>query len=143
MCLLALSGCAAAPLSEYIGTANHPYDRKIQENYQKVTGAVVYVLRNKGWSVAEESLPSVYERNERYEHNGYQNLLIMTAIKRHYWGLYGTLAHLNILVHSLGDASEVEIRYESRVTFIRQFIFTRSDRMVEGMLDAIEKEATK
>ncbi|MDE1920979.1 MAG: hypothetical protein KGJ09_02760 [Candidatus Omnitrophica bacterium] len=141
--LLVFSGCAFRPTTDYIGRVDHPYDREINAGMQKVSGAVVYVLKKNGWSIAEESLPSIYERNERYDHGVYNTLLIMTGIKRHFHVFCFSYTHLNVFIYSFGHSSEVEVRYEAVTPLVRQFISTHNDKMVNGILDAIEQEADR
>ena len=138
-----LSGCASGQMPEYIGRADHPYDRKIYAGFEKVVSSLNYILKNKGWKIEEEDNPTVYERDDRYENNGYQNLLIMTGIKKYYHVLYPTYAHLNVLVHSLDNATDVEIRYEARTPLIKQFTSVRNDQVGLGILDALEQEINR
>ena len=42
----------------------------------------MFVLKNKGWTISREADPSIYERDDRYDNNGYQNLLIITNVKK-------------------------------------------------------------
>ncbi len=132
--ILFIVGCVPA-MPEYIGRADHPYDRRINADFDKVTGAITYVLKKKGWVINTEALPSIYERDERYDNNGYQNLLIMTKPRGH--------EHLNIFVHGINQRCEVEIRYESRTSLIKQFSSERNDAVVNGILNAIEQEVNR
>lgn len=127
----------------YISRVDHPYDRKFYAGFEKVVSSAMYVLKKKGWVIAEESEPSIYERDDRYDNNGYQNLVIITTVKKQYRGLYSTFTHLNVFIHSIGNNCEVEIRYESRTPLIRQFVSVRNDRMVQGILDALEEEVNR
>ncbi len=135
-----LSGCASVQMSGYISRADHPYERKFYASFEKVVGSTVYVLKKKGWSVDSEADPAIYERDDRYENNGYQNLLIMTSIKENYRVLYSTFTHLNVFVHSLGNTCTVEIRYEAQTPLIKHFVSVRNDQVVQGILDALEQD---
>jgi hypothetical protein len=134
------AGCASVQVPGYISRADHPYDRKFYASYEKVVSSTMYVLKNKGWTITSEIDPSIYERDDRYDNNGYQNLLIITDFKKNYRVLYSTSIHLNIFIHSMGNTCDMEIRYESKTPMIKQFISTRNDRMIQGILDAIEEE---
>ena len=134
------AGCSSVQMPGYISRADHPYDRKFYAGFEKVVSSTMYVLKKKGWTIAEESEPSIYERDDRYDNNGYQNLLIMTAIRKNYRVMYSTYKHLNVFVHSIGNTCDVEIRYEARTPLVKQFISVRNDRMVQGILDAVEQE---
>ena len=116
-----LGGCASVPMSGYISRVDHPYDRKIYASFEKVTGAIIDVLKNKGWTIAEEAKPSVYERDDRYDNNGYRNLLIITDVRRQNLVLYSTFTHLNVFIHCLKDSCDVEIRYEARTPLVKPF----------------------
>ena len=75
-----IAGCASVPTPDYISRVDHPYDRKIYASFEKVTGAMIYVLKKSGWKINTEAEPSIYERDDRYDNNGYQNLLIACDI---------------------------------------------------------------
>ena len=134
-----LSGCASVQMTDYI-KADHSYERKIYGSFEKVTSAVMFVLHQQGWGIIQEAEPAVYERDERYENNGFNNLLIFTNVKRHSSILYSTYAHLNVLVHCLGNTCDVEIRYGAVTPIIKQLTTTHNDHLAEGLLDAVERE---
>ena len=137
-----LAGCASVQMTDYI-KADHPYERKIYGSFEKVTSAVIFVLHKQGWNIIEEANPSVYERDERYENNVFENLLILTDIKQHTGILYSTYTHLNVLVHGLDNTCDVEVRYGSLKPLIKQFVSARNDRLVENFLDAVEREVNR
>ena len=122
----------------YISRVDHPYDRKIYAGFEKVTSSMMYVLKNKGWAIISEADPSVYERDDRYDNNGYQNLLIITDFRKKSFHLTST--HLNIFIHSIGNTCDVEVRYEAQTHVVKQFTSVRNDQMVQGILDAVEQE---
>ena len=130
------------PMSEYIGRVDHPYDRKIYASLEKVTSAVMFVLKNKGWDISEAD-PSVYERDERYDNNGYRNLLITTNMRKNSRVLYSTFSHLNVFIHAINNTCDVEIRYESQKRLVKSFISVRNDRLAQGILDAVEQEVDR
>jgi len=136
-----LSGCASIQATGYISRVDHPYDREIYAGFEKVTGAVTYVLKKKGWAIAEESEPSIYERDDRYDNNGYQNLLIITGFRNNFWHV--TSMHLNVFIHSIGNSCEVEIRYEARTPLVKQITSVRNDQLVQGILDAVAEEVAR
>lgn len=123
----------------YIGRVDHPYDRKFYASLEKVTSAVIYVLKKQGWVISEAD-PSIYERDDRYDNNSYLNLLIITDNKKHPRVLYSTFTHLNVFIHAIGNTCDVEIRYEAQTPLIKLFISTRDDALVQGILDAVEQE---
>jgi hypothetical protein len=141
--LAVLAGCASVPMPGYISRVDHPYQREFYAGFEKVTSAVMYVLKKKGWSIAEESEPSIYERDVRYDNNGYQNLLILTTQRRSNHILTSTFTHLNVFIHSAGNSCAVEIRYEARTPLIKQWTSVRNDHLVEGLLDAVEQEINR
>ncbi len=141
--ILPLSGCSTVQMTEYISRVEHPYDRKIYASFEKVTSAFMFVLKNQGWVITSESEPFVYERDERYDNNGYRNLLIFTGLRKNYHVLYSTFTHLNILIHSIGNICDVEIRYEARTPLVKQFTSVRNDQLVQNILDAVEQEVNK
>ena len=138
-----LAGCASVQMPGYIGRIDHPYERKIYGSLDKVVSSTMFVLKNKGWPIIDEIDPSIYERDDRYDNNGYQNLLIMTDVRKQYRVLYSTSMHLNVFIHSIGNACDMEIRYEARTPLIKQFISVRNDRVAQGILDAIEQEVSR
>jgi hypothetical protein len=137
-----LAGCASVPMPEYISRVDHPYDRKIYASFEKVTGAFIYVLKKQGWAISEAD-PSVYERDDRYDNNGYRNLLIITDTRKHFHVLYSTFMHLNVFIHAIGNTCDVQIRYEAYTPLVKQFIWARDDSLVQGILDAVEQEVDK
>ena len=138
-----LAGCASVPTPDYISRVDHPYDRKIYASFEKVTGAMIYVLKKSGWKINTEAEPSIYERDDRYDNNGYQNLLIITDVKKQNRVLYSTFTHLNIFIHCIENTCDVEIRYEAKTPFIKEFTSVRNDRLAESILDALEQEASR
>jgi len=130
------------PMSEYIGRVDHPYDRKIYASLEKVTSAVMFVLKNKGWDISEAD-PSVYERDERYDNNGYRNLLITTNMRKNSRVLYSTFSHLNVFIHAINNTCDVEIRYESQTRMVKSFISARNDQLAQGILNAVEQEVDR
>ena len=138
--IIILAGCASVPMSGYIGRIDHPYEKKIYGSFEKVVSCTMFVLKNKGWTIDSEADPAIYERDDRYDNNGYQNLLIITDVKKNNSILYTTFTHLNVFIHSLGDACDVEIRYEADTRVVKQFSSMRNDRLVEGIWSALEQE---
>ena len=138
--MAALAGCASVPMPGYIGRADHPYHKEFYAGFEKVTGAFFYVLKKKGWSISEEAEPSIYERDVRYDNNGYQNLLIITTPRRSNHIVTSTFTHLNVFIHSIGNTCDVEIRYEARTPMVKQWTSVRNDHLVEGLLDAVQQE---
>ena len=136
-----LAGCASVQTPGYIGRADHPYDRNIDASFEKVVSTTNYILKSQGWVIVEEDAPSVYERDERYDNNGYQNLLIITNVKKRF--LHLSDVHLNVLIHSIGNVCEVEIRYEAQTHMIKQFTSVRNDKLAQGILDAIEQDVNR
>jgi len=112
----------------YISRVDHPYDRKIYANFEQTTGAFILVLKKQGWIINEEANPAIYERDERYDNNGSQNLLIITDIRKHLPHLTGM--RLNVFIHAIGNTCDVEIRFSSG----------RNDRLAQGILDAVEED---
>ena len=138
-----LAGCASVQTTGYISRMDHPYERRIYGSLDKVVSSTIFVLKNKGWPIIDEVDPSVYERDDRYDNNGYQNLLIITDIRKHYRVLCSTSTHLNVFIHSIGNTCDVEIRYEARTPLVKQFISMRNDQVVQGILDAVEQEVNR
>jgi len=125
-----LAGCASVQMPGYISRIDHPYERKINGSFEKVVSSTMYVLKKKGWVISEESEPSIYERDDRYDNNGYQNLLIITEVRKKFYHLTGT--RLNVFIHSIGNTCNMEIR-----------ISARNDRMVQDILDTIEQDVNR
>jgi hypothetical protein len=96
-----LSGCSSMQTPGYISRMDHPYDRRFYGSFEKVVSSTMFVLKNKGWVIISEVDPSMYERDDRYDNNGYQNLLILTGTRKNYHALYSTFAHLNVFIHSI------------------------------------------
>ena len=142
--ILLLSGCATVQAPEYISRVDHPYDRKMYASFEKVSSAVYYVLKTKGWAISEESLPSIYERDDRYDNNGYRNLLIMTSPRKHGRLVYATYEHVNAFIHCMAGTCDVEIRYEAQTPSpVKEFITTRNDPLVNGIFDAVQQEVSR
>src|SRR5271156_6255582 len=95
-----LSGCATVQSPGYISRVDHPYERKYYASFEKVTSTFMYVLKKQGWTVNSEADPAIFERDDRYDNNGYQNLLIMTTVRKQVLHLTGM--HLNVFIHSIG-----------------------------------------
>ena len=125
--LLMLAGCASVQAPGYISRIDHPYERKYDADVEKVTSAVTYVLKKQGWVINSEADPAIYERDDRYDNNGYQNLLIITESKKKLLSLKSV--HLNVFIHSIENTSDVEIRLSSG----------RNDQMVQGIFDAVDQ----
>ena len=138
--IFCISGCASVQIPEYISRADHPYQRKIDGSFEKIVSSFIYVLKQHGWRVTNGLDPAVYERDDRYNNDLYQNLLIMTAVKKNYRVLYTSYTHLNVLIHARANTCDVEIRYETKIPLIKQFTSARNDRLVEDILDAVEQE---
>ena len=139
--VLVFSSCASVQMSAYISRVGHPYEQKIYGSFEKVVSAADFVLKNKGWAITNEVDPSIYERDDRYESNGYQNLLIMTGVRKHF--LHLTSAHLNVFIHCIENTCDVEIRYESDTRLIKQFSSERNDSLAQVILDALEQEVNR
>jgi len=135
-----LAGCASVQMPGYIGRVDHPYERKFYGSFEKVVGSFIYVLKKQGWRISEAD-PAIYERDDRYENNGYQNLLIITDIKKNTRVLYSTFTHLNIFIHCMDDSCDVEVRYEDQTPLVKRFTSVRNDQLVVGILDAVQQEA--
>jgi hypothetical protein len=127
--LFLLSGCASPQTPGYISRIDHPYERKINGSFDKVVSSAMFVLKKKGWKIAEESEPSLYERDERYDNSGYQNLLIITERRKKFRVVYSASIRLNVFIHCSSDTCNLEVR-----------ISTRNDRLVGDILDAIERD---
>lgn len=138
-----LAGCVSLHTPAYINRADHPYTREFYAGFEKVTESVIYVLKKRGWAVAEEAEPSLYERDVRYENNGYQNLLVMTVPRRSNHLVTSTFSRLNVFIHSLGNTTQVEIRYEAITPFIKHWTSVRNDRLGQRLLDAMGDEISK
>lgn len=115
----------------YVSRVDHTYDRKIYASFEKVTSSCLFVLKHQGWIITDEVDPAVYERDDRYDNNSYQNLLIITDIRKQAYHLTGV--RLNVFLHSIGNTCEVEIRFSSG----------RNDRLAQGILDAVENEVNR
>jgi len=131
MLMLLLSGCTTAQIPGYISRNDHPYVRKIYGNFDKVVSSVDYVLKKQGWAITDEVDPAIYERDDQYDNNGYQNLLIMTDVRKHFLQLGST--RLNVFIHSIANITDVEIRFNS----------AHNDPIANKILDAVEQEINK
>jgi hypothetical protein len=139
--MLLLAGCASVQVPGYISKVDHPYDRRIYAGFEKVTSSIIYVLKSRGWNIVNEVDPSVYEIDDRYDNNGYQNLLIITDVRKHFLTLRNT--HLNVFIHSIGNTCDVEIRYEGQNSLVKQFSSSRNDQLAQGILNAVEEEVDR
>jgi hypothetical protein len=128
------AGCASMQIPGYISRVDHPYDRKIYAGFEKVISSTMFVLKKQGWGIVNEMDPSTYERDDRYDSNGYQNLLIMTNVRKRF--LHLTSMHLNVFIHSIGTTCDVEIRYEAKG------IGSFGSRIAKSILDAVQQEAS-
>ena len=136
--IFCLSGCATAQMPGYIGRIDHPYQQKVYGSFEKVVSSIDFVLKKHGWSIINEVDPFVYERDDRYEGNGYQNLLIMTNVRKE--ALHLTGMHLNILVHSLEGVCDIEVRYESKTSVITS---GHNDPIVQAILNDLQDEVSR
>jgi hypothetical protein len=136
--LLFLSGCVTAPMPGYISRVDHPYDRRFSVGFEKIVSSTMYVLKKSGWVVDSEADPAIYERDDRYDNNGFQGLLIITRARKS--PLSMTSMHLNVVIHSIGDTSDVEVRYEAQTPMIKRFTSERNDKVVSGFLNALEQD---
>ena len=126
------SGCASVQTSGYISRVEHPYKRKIYADFEKVISAFIYVFKNQGWTIVDEIDPSVYERDDRYDNNGFQNVLIIADARRNFRVLYWTSTHLNAFIHCFGNTCDLEIRTSSR-----------NDRQGKSIFDAVMREINR
>ena len=141
--VLLSAGCSSLPMSGYISRNDHPYERKIYGKFEKVLSSLNYILKQKGWKVQSEVDPAVYERDERYDNNGFQNVLIITEFRENNHVVSSTYTHLNIFVHSYGNACDVEIRYEARTNLVKQLTSVRNDQLADSILDALQDEVSR
>jgi len=141
--ILFLGGCASVQMPGYISRADHPYQRKIYGSFDKIVSSLDFVLKKQGWAIINEVDPSIYERDDRYDNNGYQNLLIITDFRKHNRVLYSTSTHLNVFIHSMGNACDVEIRYEANTKLLKQFSSAKNDQLVQNILDAVQDEVNR
>jgi len=130
--ILLLSGCASVQMPGYIARMDHPYERKLQGGFEKIVSSTMYVLKKKGWKIAEESDPSMYERDDRYDNNGYQNLVIITEPRKQWHVAYLASVRLNIFIHSSGNNCTLELRMS-----------TRNDTIAQDLLDQVEAEVNR
>jgi len=130
-------------MPEYISRADHPYDRKFYAGFEKVVSSFTYVLKSHGWAIINEVDPATFERDDRYDNNGFQNLIIITDVKKHFRVVSSSSERLNVFVHSFGNTCDVEIRYESQTPLVKQFISTKNDKIAQSILDAVEQEINR
>jgi hypothetical protein len=136
--LTVFCGCTTVQLPNYI-KSDRPYVRKYYGDIEQINAVVRNVLVHNGWKIKSEARPSVYERPSDGQ-NTEKDVLLFTNVKQHPMILYSSYTHLNVLIHAIAEGAEVEIRYH-KVTplLIKQFNSTRNDKLVNGLLEAIEQ----
>ena len=89
---------------------------------------------------ANEVDPAIYEQDMRYDNNGYQNILLITNVRKK--DLQFNNMRLNVFIHYFSNSCDVEIRYESQNPIVNQLVSVRNDQVVQGFLDELEKEVS-
>ena len=138
---LCMAGCATVNIPNYIDP-QHPYVRKVYGNYEAIVTAVRQVLADEGWAVQSETSPSTYERDDSAQNSATDGVLLFTSVKQHSKFLYSSYTHLNAFIRPMADGAQVEIRYACLTPLgIKQFKTTRNDKLVDRILDAVERRS--
>lgn len=137
LCLLLIlcTGCSSVQVADYI-KAEKPYTRKIEASFDRVYEATKTVLNRYDFTITSEEDPSIYERNE-YTERKYpeKSVLFFTDLKKQ-----SGLTHLNVYLYQVGDWTDLDIRYESIQSRVKKFYTYRNDKLINQILDQIEKE---
>jgi len=122
-CLLVLvTGCAPLSLQAYIPSKNSELQR-FYAGYERVLPAVRQAMCERGWPIAQETDPDVFEVVNA-EKRADQAMLFISEPRREkaLWG--SRQARLNIYIHSQGEVSDMEVRQVE----LRRGWFLRSRR---------------
>ena len=127
-------------VTDYI-KSEHPYTRKIDADYGRVYQALKTVLAAHDFEITKEEDPSTYERNEYSERvNKEKSTLIFTDIKKPSAVVDLASVHLNVYLYQVGDWTDIDMRFEGVKLRIKKFFVYRDDKLINQLLDEIEKE---
>lgn len=113
MCLLAfmLSGCTTVNIPSYIKD-DHPYTHLVYANFDEALETVKQVLNDKGWTVIDETDPTVYEHSA-IKGEGGREILLFTDIKEYPYFLGTRYRRANVFLRSTSqpNQTEMELRF--------------------------------
>ena len=138
--LVLLCGCVSISIPQYLKD-KHPYKKKFFAGFAETHEATRAALREAGWIITEEADPRTFERDESYDEQNGQQVLIFTEEKQLARILYSRYYKLNVLVRSLAEGTEVEIRYLSitPVLFYKKEQY-KNDGLVNAVMNLISKK---
>ena len=117
-----LSGCTTVNIPSYIKD-DHPQTQVIYANFDDTLEAVKQVLNAKGWTVVDETDPTVYEHSSIRDEGG-RDLLLFTDIKEHPY-ILGTRYHrANVFLRSTSQPKQTEM--ELRFVTINSMTFMKT-----------------
>ena len=136
--IFSFTGCASVVVPNYIQDKN-PYKHKFYASFEKTLEATLSAVQETGWTVEQQTDPSVFERVENGKFDKKQTLLI-TGIRKMGFFVGTRYAKLNIYIRTgSGNVSEVEIRYLSvNSTLVKNFHNYKHDKSAERLFLYIE-----
>ena len=140
MTLLFLCGCVTISIPQYLKD-KHPYKKKFFAKFEETFAATKEALTHAGWVITEEADPTTYEQDQAYDEVKGKQVLIFTEEKQAARFLYSRYYKLNAFVRTLGDGTEVEIRYMSMtpVLFFKMERY-KNDGLVNSIFAQISKK---
>ncbi len=134
-------GCTRLQMTKYIQDRN-PYKQEFYASFDKVLEATKATLAHLGWSIAQTTDPAVYEQSRN--HSDGQEILILTETKQSSRILYSRYYQLNVFLHALKNATEVEIRYSVVTSFpLKEFHGYRNNALAREIFKEISSQLEK
>lgn len=138
--MLSCSACARFHVDEYIKGGADQYKRQLTGSVDDVFEAVKVVFERHGWKIEKVEDPATYERNEYTERVNQKRYLLITDVKEQTMLVDTAYVHFNIYLYQVDQWTDIDIRYQALRTMVKNFYNYRNDKLVNQLLDEIEKE---
>jgi len=102
-------GCTTATIPNYLPDIK-PYTKRFYADYDVTLKTIIRSLEDLGWAIEKKANPIVYEQNI-VDSPGKNQILIITNVRQTPMFLGTRYARINILLSSIDNISDIEIRY--------------------------------
>ena len=140
--LLVFTGCAAAQIPAYL-QKKFPYTHRFYAGYDKALSSLEQTLSDLGWVIEKQVDPSIFEEDTQSA-PGSKSILVITQVRQTPMILGTRYAKMNIILHSSGDVSEIELRYVTVTSLpLKNFVSYKNDSAAErffGRFDQVLDE---